>query len=233
MATGFFSLILMSAILVLNVSLKDIVGLKYQSPLICVNSFAKNLNFGTGPQMADALWIRFLQELDAYNQLTIAEAHLCPNKTSSWHFQVMDVAFDMDKKFYEIMLYAPLLISVTIGDAAGASILFDKAVDNFPNDWRILYRASYQAMIEEKNKKKAADLLYRAGKNGAPAWVMSLAGGLFNESGDRIMAERIYNELLGESKDEYAARRLKDKLDRKIQNYFEPLAPSSKKPGER
>ncbi|MBL7545926.1 MAG: hypothetical protein JNL11_19060 [Bdellovibrionaceae bacterium] len=215
---SFFSIGLV--IVYLNFNLASLIPQKYQAPLICVNDYIKYFSFGNDSQIADIFWIRFLQELDAYNQLTIAESHLCPDKVSSWHFHIMNAAFDLDPKFYELMLYVPLLISVSIGDARGASVLFDKAVMNFPNDWRVLYRASYQAQIEEKNNEKAAQLLYRAGKNGAPPWVLSLAGGLFNESGNRKMAEQIYNEMLAEAKDPILAERLKLKLESKMKNYF-------------
>lgn len=229
MISGFLSTLLAGLILFLNINLKILTSSKYESALVCVSEYTKYYAFGFANQMVDSFWIRFLQELDAYNQLTIADPHLCPDKISSWHFHIVNVAFDLDRNFLELYLHAPLLVAVTIGDTQGASILFDKSVIAFPNDWRILYRAAYQAMIEEKNKPKAADLLYRAGKNGAPSWVMSLAGGLFNESGDRQMAERIYEELLADSKDEDAAIRLKQKLDKKLKNFFiQPNVPEVK-----
>ncbi len=211
----------------LNLNINQLAPIKYDTRLICVSNYSKYFSLGLNSQIADTFWIRFLQEIDAFNKLEIAEAHLCPDQTSSWHFHLINVAMDLDPKFYELALYSPLLISVTISDSKGASILFDKAVENFPDQWRILYRASYQAQIEEKNFKKAADLLYRAGQNGAPKWVLSLAGGLYNEHGNRDLAEKIYAELLGESKEPLLAARLKDKLDKRIKNYFESAAPSS------
>lgn len=206
-------------VIAMNANLKFVVSDSYKSRLVCVNNYIKYFSFGNNSQIADVFWMRFLQELDAYNELNIAEPHLCPDKISSWHFHIMNVAMDLDKKFYEVMVYAPMLVSITIGDSAGASVLFDKSVVNFPEDWRILYRASYQAQIEERDHKKAADLLYRAGKHGAPGWVMSLAGGLYNETGNRQMAEQIYKELLETNSDPEVAKRLKMKLENKLQNY--------------
>jgi len=219
MISVFLSGLFAAAVLFLNVNLNSITSNKYDTALICVSDYAKYFTFGFETQATDFFWIRFLQELDAYNQLTIADHHLCPDKTSSWHFHIMNIAFDLDKKFFELYFHAPLLVSITIGDVVGGSILFDKTVEVYPNDWRILYRASYQAMIEEKNKVKAADLLYRAGKQGAPAWVMSLSGGLYNETGNRQMAEKIYSELLASEKDVDAANRLKQKLENKLKNF--------------
>jgi tetratricopeptide (TPR) repeat protein len=214
-------------IFLINLNISSI-GLKnYDQRLICVNNYIRYFSFGLENSIVDGFWILFLQELDAYNQAEIAEPHLCPDRTSSWHFHIMNVAFDLDSRFYEIMTHAPLLISVTINDPKGASVLFDKSVANFPNDWRILYRASYQAQIEERNFQKAANLLYRAGKSGAPGWVMSLAGGLYNQVGNRKMAEQIYEELIKESKDEETAQRLKLKLENKLKNYFDAASKTS------
>tara|TARA_B110001454_G_scaffold219202_1_gene251994 strand:- start:84138 stop:84836 length:699 start_codon:yes stop_codon:yes gene_type:complete len=231
MSSVFFSAVFAILIVFLNSNLRFFTSEKYQSPLICVSSLASHFSVGLNSQIVDAFWIRFLQELDAYNQMAIAEPHLCPDKTSSWHFHIMNVATDLDGKFYELMVHAPLLVAITIGDSKGASILFDKSVANFPNDWKILYRASYQAQIEERNNKKAAELLYRAGKNGAPRWVMSLAGGLYNEAGSRRMAEQIYSELLADEKDVSVAKRLKQKLESKLKNFYEqpPPAPEEKR----
>lgn len=189
--------------------------------LICVNEYTKYFSFGNNSQVADVFWVRFLQEIDAYNELKIAAAHLCPDSISSWHYQLLNVAIELDPKFYEMMAVGPLLISVTISDSKGASILFDKAVKNFPNDWKILYQASYQAQFEEKDYKKAAELLFRAGKNGAPIWVYSLAGGLYNRAGLTNFANSVYEYLVKNFPEDKVTKRLKDKLENKIKNFYE------------
>lgn len=220
--------LLFSGLLVIaNLNLKELKSPIYDSRLICVNAYTKYFSFGNASQITDMFWLRFLQELDAFNKLEIAEPHLCPDKVSSWHFHIVNVAMDLDPKFYELNLHAPLLVGLTISDVKGASILFDKSVENFPDDWRILYRASYQAVVEENNPKKAADLLYRAGQRGAPTWVKSLAGGLYNETGNRKMAELIYGELLADEKNVELAKRLKQKLENKIKNFYRKTPPKN------
>lgn len=189
--------------------------------LLCINENTKYFSFGNNEQLVDLLWIRFLQEVDAYNEYKIAEAHLCPDATSSWHFQILNVAIDLDPKFYEMAITGPLAVSVTISDAKGASILFDKVVKNFPNKWKVLYQAGYQAIFEEKDFKKAADLLTRAGQNGAPNWVLSLAGGLYNEVGMKTLAESIYQYLVDKFPEDQVTRNLKQKLDNKVKNFYE------------
>lgn len=189
--------------------------------LFCINEKTKYFSFGNDSQLVDLLWVRFLQEVDAYNESKISDAHLCPDKISSWHFHILNIAIDLDPKFYEIALVGPLIVSITVNDTKGASILFDKVVSNFPNSWKILYQAAYQAMIEEKNLKKAADLLQRAGRNGAPVWVFSLAGGLYKEVGMTMMAKSVYEYLLEKFPKDEITLRLKGKLENKIKNFYE------------
>ena len=63
-----------------------------------------------------------------------------------------------------------------------------------------------------KDKKKAADLFIRAGRNGAPPWVFSLAGGLYNESNERDAAEAVLAEMIKTEVDPNIIKRLEDKL---------------------
>lgn len=212
--------IVSSLLLLLNTKISSYTSSLNGGRLICVNEYTKYFSFGNDSQIADFFWLRFLQEIDAFNEFKIDDSHLCPDKTTSWHYHIVNIAMDLDSKFYELASVAPLVISITISDSMGATKLFDKAVENFPNDWRILFQASYQAQFEEKNLKKAADLLYRAGQNGAPRWVLSLSGGLYNELGMKAFANSVYGYLESKFPDDPNTKRLKDKLDNKIKNYF-------------
>lgn len=185
--------------------------------LICYPDILKNFTFGSSPQISDAFWLRFIQEVDAYNEGKIAEPHQCYGLKFSWHYQLLNLIFEMDKTFYQPFSLGPLMLSVTINDIQGASILFDKSVINYPHDWRILYRASYQALFEEENKNKAAELLYQSGKWGAPPWVYSLASRLYTEIGKKELAAGIYNELIQNNPDDPIAKRIKAKMDALVQ----------------
>ena len=88
-----------------------------------------------------------------------------------------------------------MALSVMVSDISGASKVFDRAVQEFPNDWPILYRASYHALLEEKNKSKAAGLLIKTAQNGGPPWAYDLAGRLYSESGQVELAESLQKQL--------------------------------------
>ncbi|MCK6599444.1 MAG: hypothetical protein L6Q37_13845 [Bdellovibrionaceae bacterium] len=220
-----FVSLLVSLILILSLNL-NIVKLTSlynheKERLICPSENNKFLTFGFSSQTADILWLQFLQEIEAYNENKIAKPFLCADGTSSWHFHILNLAMELDPKFYELTAIGPLVVSVTINDSKGASLLFDKAVTNFPNDWRILYQAAYQSQVEEKNLKKTAELFHRAASNGAPRWVYSLAGGIYNEIGMVQFADSIYRFLADKFPEDEVTKRLKNKLQNKVKNFFE------------
>ena len=106
-----------------------------------------------------------------------------------------------------------LALSVIVGDIEGASKLFEKGVAAFPNDWPILYRAAYHSLYEMKNKKRAAELLIQAGKNGAPPWVFTLAGRLYSDEGEIFLAESLLQEMKDTKQDASFINRLQEKID--------------------
>jgi tetratricopeptide (TPR) repeat protein len=209
-----------SIILTINLNIENLTSSVNGGRLVCISEITKYFSFGNKSQISDALWLRFVQEIDAYNEGKIATPHLCPDNTTSWHFHILNLAMELDEKFYEMAAIGPLTVSITINDSVGASKLFNKAVENFPNDWKILYQAAYHAQIEEKKLEKAADLFNRAGKNGAPRWVFSLSGGIYNELGMKALANGIYLFLINNFPNDPNTKRLKDKIDKKVKNFY-------------
>lgn len=170
-----------------------------------------HFTFGFADQIADQFWVRAIQDFD-YCEQKIAE-NTCRNQ--GWLYQILDLVTELSPHFRMPHATGPLALTVLISDIEGASKLFDKAVKNFPEDWRILYRAAYQAMLEEKNKEKAAGLLYRAAKYGAPNWVYVLAGRLYSEAGEKELGERIFQEINQDPNMKTVAERLRKRLDGK------------------
>lgn len=144
----------------------------------------RHLHFGFNEVMADLFWLRAIQDFD-YCENQLAQ-NLCAGK--GWLFRTLDLVTDLSPQFRMPLATGPLALSVIISDIEGASLLFDKAVKRFPQDWKIAYRASYHALYEEKNETKAAALLLQAGQHGAPQWVYSLAARLYSENGRRDLA---------------------------------------------
>lgn len=168
-----------------------------------------HFHFGFNEVMADAFWLRAVQDFD-YCENQLAQ-NLCQGQ--GWLYQILDVTSDLSPKFRMPLAAGSLALSIVISDIEGASKLFNKAVERFPKDWPILYRAAYHALYEEKNNEKAAKLLIRAGQNGAPPWTFSLAAKLYTEAGQRELAEKILQD--GEGLPEEIRERIRQKLQLK------------------
>lgn len=152
----------------------------------------QHLSVGMKTQLADSFWLRAVQDFD-FCEKTINENE-CQGK--SWLFQVLNLATDLDPKFAPAMYqFAGLALTVLVSDYPGATVIFDKAVAQYPDNWELNYAAGYHALYEEKDKVKAARLYKAAGDYGAPKWVYSLASGLSNEGGDREFAQLILQTL--------------------------------------
>lgn len=172
----------------------------------------KNFTFGFSHQIADNLWIRAIQDLD-YCEKKIAQ-NACLNQ--GWLYKMLSLIVDLSPDFRMPQTAGPLALTVLISDIEGASKLFDRAVENFPNDWPILYRAAYQAMEEEKNYSKAASLLTRAAQAGGAPWFNSLAGRLYTVEGRRDLAEAVYQDISRDPNMKAAAERLRKTIDSRV-----------------
>ncbi len=169
----------------------------------------EHFTFGHRDLTADAFWIRAIQDFD-YCEVQVSK-NVCSGK--GWLFRMLDAITELSPKFRMPYATGALALSVMVSDIPGATRIFDKAVIQFPNDWPILYRAAYHYLYEVKNKKKAADLFIRAGRSGAPPWVFSLAGGLYNESKERVAAEAVLAEMIKIEIDPTLIKRLQEKLE--------------------
>ena len=159
--------------------------------------------------LASALWMRVLENSD-YCEQKINQTE-CVGK--SWLFQNLDLATDLDPVFESGMYrMGALALTIIISDYAGASIIFDRGVKQYPTDWPLLYAAAYHAHFEEKNNLKAAELYFNAAKNGAPDWIHVMAGRLAVEGGNTEYAEKILQTMIDTNQDEKYVKRLREKL---------------------
>lgn len=168
----------------------------------------KNLTAGLNVQMADSFWLRSVQDFEFCDSLQTNNQ--CKGK--SWLFQIINVVVILDKNFYEAFYYGALALTIIISDYDGASEIFNKAVTQYPNKWPLLYAAGYHALVEEKNKTKAAKLYYEAGKLGAPDWVRMMAGKLAADGGDVNYAEQILEGMIKLNDQPEYVKRLQEKL---------------------
>lgn len=179
-----------------------------QKMLVAPPPYIEYFTFGYNQVVADGLWIRAIQDFDFCDQ-EIAK-QVC--KGQGWLYHMLDTITTLAPDNRIVFLTGPVELSVIVNDMEGASKLFDKAVLHFPDDWTILYRASYHANFEEHNKKKAADLLVRAAKIGGPIWFNNLATSLYTDAGQKELGISLYKNLKASGADEKVLARMRQKL---------------------
>lgn len=171
-----------------------------------------HFTFGNADAIADLLWVRAIQDFD-YCERTISQG-VC--KANSWLSQVLLLIADLSPHFRMPMATGVIALDVLVGDPKGAGKLVQKSVANFPNDWPILYRGAYHYIFEEDRPQIAADFLRRAGQNGAPPWVYSLAGKLYEKAGKLELGWALLRELEGSKTDPRILERLRQRLEAPI-----------------
>lgn len=182
--------------------------LETKRALIAPPPYIEHLSFGFSEPLADALWIRSIQDYD-YCEEEISYQNC---KGNGWLAQMLDAITNLSPQFRMPYATGGLALTVVISDYAGASKIFDKAVNAFPNDWPILYRAAYHALYEEKDKPKAARLLIQSAQNGGGEWFYNLAATLYSDSGNRDMGVQLYDQLKKDNYDPKVLARMRAKL---------------------
>ncbi len=167
-------------------------------------------SFGFQMSIADGLWIRAIQDFDFCEQSLAV--HLC--KGNGWLSQMLDSITNLAPDYLVAYNNGGLALTVLVSDYEGASKIFDKGVKAFPKDKALLYTAAYHAMMEEKNKAKAAELLIQAAKAGGNEWYYSLAGKLYAEAGEKELAQGLYENL---QKDPNANQKVLERLKERIE----------------
>ncbi|MFN7824187.1 MAG: tetratricopeptide repeat protein [Pseudobdellovibrionaceae bacterium] len=170
--------------------------------------YLEYFHFGFHETMADSLWIRAIQDFD-YCERKKSE-NLCAG--SGWLYQMLETITNLSPHWRKPYATGGVALSVIISDIDGATQFFDKSVKAFPQDWNILYRAAYHSLYEEKNKEKAAQRLIAAARAGGGDWFYSLAQKLMLESGDRELAQRLYQELVNQGFSPQLLERMKSRF---------------------
>lgn len=166
-------------------------------------------SFGFQMSLADSFWIRAIQDFD-YCENSLKQ-NLC--KGNGWLAQMLDTITNLAPDYQIVYRTGAMALTILVSDYEGASRIFDKGVKLYPKDDRLLLRAAYHAMIEEKNAPKAAGLLIQAAKNGGVPWYYNLAARLYSESGKKELAVSLYKELEDSGTEAGVLARMREKLE--------------------
>lgn len=161
--------------------------------------YIEYFHFGFNESMADSFWLRWVQDVDlcmTYGGKAKAAApipedqrdpllytpryKMCDN---SWGFKMLDTITKLAPRFMMPYIAGATTLSVLIEDYEGASVIFDRGLKVYPEDWTLSYRAAYHFTYDRGDVAKAAILLERAASLGGPIWLKSLASRMYTRAG--------------------------------------------------
>lgn len=156
-------------------------------------------SFGFNESIGDSLWLDYIQHIDSCLPLAHETDHKIANCRKGWTFHMLDSITELAPRFRMAYAVGPLALSVLNGDLDGADVIFERAIQAYPKDWSILYRAAYHYIYDKKDDKKAANLLMEAYKYGGPTWLPIMASRLYSEEGQVDVGISVLKTYIEES----------------------------------
>lgn len=133
------------------------------------NQFLDHFNLGQKRLISSLLWIATILESD--------HEHYKGKDLNSWMFIRFRTISHLEPKFYETYNFGGPYLSIIKDDLAGASYLYKKGLQYYPNDYNLLKNASFHFYYEALDYDQAYIVLKKlsAHPNTPPAMLSSLA----------------------------------------------------------
>ncbi len=225
-----YALVAFALVQTLNIFRKQFMQAPARQLLFAPPAEIKKFSLGYNEVIADSFWLRVLQDSDLCEQNFSPQGgprvgvNRTPNCKEGWVYHMLAVVLECAPRWQLPARVGPMLLSIVVDDRDGATLLFKKSVENFPNDWVVLFRAGYHFLYELDDKLMAAQFYNRAALNGAPLWARSLAAKLYSETGRHMVARAVLVDALTTAP-EGAVR---DKLLKRLQDVDEQIAKAEK-----
>ncbi len=163
--------------------------------------YIEYFHFGFRESMADSFWLRWIQDNDTcqtylsptlYNLEPLEKGtpkdsllwnprhKACEN---SWSFKMLDAVTKLAPKFEMPYVAGASTLAILVEDFAGASVIYERGMREYPENWQLLYRAAFHYQFNLRDVEKAAALLIRVADLGGPVWTRSLAARLYTVGG--------------------------------------------------
>jgi hypothetical protein len=163
--------------------------------------YIEHFSIGFPDSMADSFWLRWVQDADNCQTYLKPVEKLNPNLKptieemsnfydprhkicdNSWSFKMLDAITKISPRFRMPYLAGGTSLAIMTEDYPGATVIFERGLQAYPEDWDLSYRAAYHFLFDLKDKDRAAKLLIIAADHGGPYWLRQLAARLYTELG--------------------------------------------------
>lgn len=133
-----------------NLSKPYIVIAKQDESLNLNDEMIQKFNLGFKRLESSLLWISTILESDI--------DHYKKKDLNSWMFLRFNTISKLEPKFYENYAFGGLYLSIIKDDLAGASIIYDKGLKIYPNDFFLLKDAAFHYYFEVGDFDKSYEL---------------------------------------------------------------------------
>lgn len=189
----------------------------------------KYFSLGFSDLYADILWMRLIQDIDFCSSkkgLPIYDGKTKYQCEKGWSYRMTRAIIELAPRFLRPYEISGSIMSIIVGDKQGAKIIYDKAIKNFPNHWKIHFSAGYHYLMELNEEERAAELLRRSADLGGPQWLYALSAKIYGEMGKlflsrEILKEAIKKDIKGQYKKALELRL--EKIEKKIQLLKSPF----------
>ncbi len=178
----------------------------------------KYFSFGFGETVADILWLRDIQDFELCGSVAeFAKVKGSPASAAAcqkgWSYRMLDMITELAPRFRMPYFSGATVLSIIAKDNEGASLIFKRGVERFPNDWELAYRAGYHFMEAMRDDATASEYLLLAARKGAPGWVFSLAAKLKTKIGQALLAKSVLEQVIREDPEGRWAKTYEKRLD--------------------
>ncbi len=151
-------------------------------------------SFGFSEIYADILWMRLIQDIDFCSSekgIPIYDGKTKYQCDKGWSFKMTSAIIELAPRFLRPYEISGSIMSVVMGDQKGAKAIYDKAVQQFPDNWKIHFSAGSHYLLELGEEEKAVPLLIRSADLGGPYWLYGLAAKVYGEMGKLLLAREV------------------------------------------
>lgn len=166
---------------------------KQQSSFNLDNKFWSAFHLGQKRLISSLYWVATILESD--------HDHYKGKDLNSWMFLRFNTISILEPKFYETYAFGGPYLSIVKDDLSGASIIYDKGLEQYPDDYKLLRDAGFHYYFETEDLKKARIIYNKLSLHPKtnPLIISSLAR-LETESGNKEFAYKILSSKYEEIK---------------------------------
>ena len=175
----YFSTSVMVVIIILALSGARLISMRHEKPILFItkqqsslniqNDFWQYFNLGQKRLASSIIWISTILESD--------HDHYNKRDLNSWMFIRFSTISFLEPKFYENYAFGGVYLSIVKDDLKGASIIYDKGLEQYPNDFSLLRDAGFHFYFEVGDFRKSLPIYkkLREFKNPSPIVISTLA----------------------------------------------------------